>query len=210
MADWYRHKNWSKSEEDFFFLKLARARKDSRPEYLKIQAIELIETERPQLLEVAEGLINKLFVEYPEDRFNRSSSLVALGNIYQLKGNFDKAIDYYKQALDFELVYPQVKTQAYSYFAELVVKTKKTEFYDFVEKTITERVNNALFPIEKYKGYSILSIIYSHRSDFEKATYFEALADQNANAETSGLRYHKHLGVVKERDSWVDKLTRRR
>jgi tetratricopeptide (TPR) repeat protein len=209
MADWYRNKSWSKSDEEFFFAKLRCARKDSRAEYLKIQAIELIETKNLQLLDVAKDLINKLFAEYPDDRFNRSSSLVALGNIYQLRGNFDKAIDFYKQALDFEIVYPQVKTQAYSYLSELVVKTKKVEFYDFVEKTIAERISTSLFPIEKYKGYSILSIIYSYRKDFEKAAYFETLAEQNANAETSGLRYHKYLGVVKERDSWLDKLVRR-
>ncbi|MGY3211738.1 hypothetical protein [Mucilaginibacter sp. HD30] len=149
MSDWYRHKSWSKSDEEYFFAKLARARKYSRAQYLKIQAIELTATENPQLLDVAEELINKLFAEYPDDRFNRPGSLVTLGDIYKLKGNLDKAINYYKEALDFELVYPQVKTQAYSDFSELVVKTQKTEFYDFVEKTIIERVNTSFFPIEK-------------------------------------------------------------
>ncbi|MFD0750054.1 hypothetical protein ACFQZS_07875 [Mucilaginibacter calamicampi] len=210
MADWYRQKSWSKADEEYFFAKLARARKDGRAQYLKIQALELTETGIPQLLDAAEKLIDKLFTEYPEDRFNRPDALVTLGNIYKQRGNIDKAVYYYKQALDFELVYPQVKTQAYSYFSELVVKTEKTEFYDFVEKIIIKRVNSSLFPIEKYKGYSILSIIYSHRKDFETAAYFEALAEQNASAETSGLRYHKYLGIVKDRDSWLDKLVRKK
>ncbi|HEY4196872.1 MAG TPA: hypothetical protein VGM63_15120 [Mucilaginibacter sp.] len=90
MADWYRQKSWSKEEENYFFEKLKRARKDGRAQYLKIQAIELVETKEEKLLAVAESLINKLFSEYPDDRFNRPDALVALGNIYQLRNNYDK------------------------------------------------------------------------------------------------------------------------
>jgi hypothetical protein len=43
MSDWYRQKTWSKSQEEYFFQKLGRARKDGRAQYLKVQAIELID-----------------------------------------------------------------------------------------------------------------------------------------------------------------------
>lgn len=210
MADWYRQKSWSKDDEEYFFTKLGRARKDGRAQYLKVQAIELIQTKDEKLLDVAESLINKLFSEYPDDRFNRPDALVALGNIYQLKNNDNKAIDYYKQAIDFEIIYPQVRTQAYMYFSELVIKQKDVKLYDIVEKILLERIPGALFPIVKYKGYSILSIINSHRHNAQQAEHYEALAEQNATKETSGLRYHKYLGIVKDRDSWLDKLVKRK
>ena len=44
MSDWYRQKSWAKIEEEYFFTKLGRARKEGRAQYLKIQAIELVET----------------------------------------------------------------------------------------------------------------------------------------------------------------------
>lgn len=69
---------------------------------------------------------------------------------------------------------------------------------------------NVLFPIEKYKGYSILSIINNHKHNIEQAKHFAVLAEQNANKGSSGLRYHKYLGIVKNRDSWLDKLVRRK
>lgn len=210
MADWYRQKKWSKEEEEYFFTKLGRARKDGRAQYLKIQAIELIETKDKKLLDVAESLINKSFSEYPDDRFNRPGALVALGNIYQLRNDDNKAIDYYKQAIDFEIIYPQVRTQAYIYFSELVIKQKEVRFYDIVEKIILEKIPGILFPIEKYKGYSILSIISNHKYNTEQAAHYKALAEQNANKETSGLRYHKYLGIVKDRDSSLDKLVKRK
>lgn len=208
MADWYRQKKWSKIEDEYFFSKLGRARKDGRAQYLKIQAIELIETKDEKLLDVAEFLINKLFTEYPDDNFNRPNSLVALGDIYQLRNNDDQALSYYKQAIDFEIIYPQVKTQAYLYFSELVVKQSKVDLYSVVENILIEKIPNALFPVEKYKAYSILSIINNYNQNTAQASKFEELAEQNASKETSGLKYHKYLGIVKHRDGWLDKLVR--
>ena len=210
MTDWYRQKTWSKDIQDFFFQKLGRARKDSRPEYLKIQAIELVDTGNHHLFPAAETLLNKLLIDYPDDRFNRSSALKTLGDIYRIKEDYDKALNYYKQAIDFEAIYPQVKTQVYLYFAELVVKSHKTALYDIVEQLIKNKVNQLLFPVEKYKAYSILSVVNANKNDNKQAQYYAGLAEQNANETTSGLRYHKYLGVVKERDTWLDKLVRRK
>ncbi|BAU54643.1 tetratricopeptide repeat protein [Mucilaginibacter gotjawali] len=210
MVDWYRQKSWSKEDEEYFFKRLERARKDGRAQYLKIQAIELVETKNAFLLDVAESLIAKLFSEYPDDQFNRPGALFALGNIYQLRNDYDKAIEFYKHAIDFEVIFPRVQTQAYIYYAELVVKTAKTHFYDAVEKILLEKMPGVLFPIEKYKGYSILCIINKYKCNTERAAHFEILAEENASKETSTLRYHKYLGIVKDRDSWLDKLVRKK
>ena len=102
MADWYRRKTWTKTDEQEFFAKLARARKDGRAQYLKIQAIELVETEDKTLLKVAETLLNKMLTEYPDDNFEKGSALHTLGVIYKLNDNYELAIDFYKQALDFD------------------------------------------------------------------------------------------------------------
>src|SRR4051812_16207676 len=122
MTDWYRRKRWQKTDEQEFFLKLARARKDGRAQYLKIQAIELVATKDIALLEVAETLLNQMLTEYPDDNFNKASALHTLGDIYKLKKDYKQAIDYYKQALDFEKIYPKVQTQAYLDYSELIVK----------------------------------------------------------------------------------------
>ena len=42
--------------------------------------------------------------------------------------------------------------------------------------------------------------------DKEKAKEYAVLADKNASAETSGLRYHKYLGIVTKRDSLLEYL----
>ena len=131
-------------------------------------------------------------------------------DIYKYRKQFDKAIEYYKKAIDFEEVYPNVLTLAYLEYSELVVKLKKQEHYDFVEKIVSKIIEGYIFPIEKYKAFSILSIINNYKGDKKKAEEYAILADKNANAETSGLRYHKLLGVVTERDSLLDRLMKRK
>ena len=210
MADWYRRKTWTKIDEQEFFSKLSRARKDGRAQYLKIQAIELVETEDKNLLKVAEALLNKMLTEYPDNDFEKGSALHTLGDIYKLKGNYQLAMDFYKQALDFETIYPNVITQAYLDYSELVIKTGKENLFDELEKLLLDRYSELTFPIEKYKVNSILSIINANKGRQEQAEKYADIAEQFATAETSGLRYHKYLGIVKERDTWLDKLVRKK
>jgi tetratricopeptide (TPR) repeat protein len=210
MADWFRRKTWTEIDEEEFFAKLGRARKDGRGQYLKIQAIELAETQDNELLNVAETLLVKLLTDYPDDNFNKSSAFQILGDIYKMKTNFEKAIDFYKKAIDFEKIFPNVKTQAYLDYSELVVKSGNIDLFDELENILLERYSGLLFPTEKYKVNSILSIINKYKGRQEQAKHFAELAEQNANSDTSGFRYHKYLGVVTERDTWLDKLVRQK
>lgn len=206
MIDWYRRKTWTNKDKDEFFAKLKRARADGRAQYLKIQAIELVETKEKYLLDVAEELLNKVLTEYPESRFDTSSVLHTLGDIYRLRTNYEKALEYYGQSLAFEKDFPNVITAYYLDFSELVVKTANKNFYDVVEALLEDRLSRQLFPVAKYKMCSMLSIINHEKGNLDKAKYYHRLAEENATAETSGLHYHKHLGIVTKRDSWLERM----
>ncbi|MFI2743561.1 tetratricopeptide repeat protein [Zhouia sp. PK063] len=204
--DWYRKKSWTANDEEHFFIKLNRARKYSRAQYLKIQAIELIETSKPKLLEVAEFLLAKMLSEYPDEKFCRASALNSLGDIYKKQGKIEKAIEFYKKSLEFEIEYPNVKTQSYLNYSELIIKSNLTDQFDSVKNIVLERFNNLIFPLDRYKTASILSIICKKEGEMELAKKYADIAEQNANKETSGLRYHKYLGIVMERTNWLDEL----
>ncbi|HEX8017544.1 MAG TPA: hypothetical protein VF465_20115 [Flavobacterium sp.] len=208
-TDWYRRKSWSKNDKEEFFIKLSRARKDGRAQYLKIQAIELVETKEPKLLEVAKELLSKVLNEYPDDNFNKGPVYKTFGDIFQLEKNIEKALEYYKNAVDFEKIYPNVITQSYLDYAEIVVKNQFKDLYPTAEEMLINKTSRLLFPIEKYKVFSLLSIINGFYSKIEIAKKYAKLADENAEAKTSGLSYHKYLGVVAERDSSLDKLIKK-
>jgi tetratricopeptide (TPR) repeat protein len=210
MTDWYRRTTWTATDEEEFFAKLSRARKNSRAQYLRIQAVALCHTNKKEFLSAAEILLNKILDEYSENKPEQSTVLYLLGGIRRRFEDYETALRYFEEALEFEREYPNVTTDAYWDYSELVIMTGKIEMFDKIEIMLLERYSAILFPIDKYKINSILSIISKQKNEPEKARHYAELAEQNANAEISGLRYHKYLGVVKERIEWLDTLVQTR
>jgi tetratricopeptide (TPR) repeat protein len=214
MTDWYRRKTWTKTDEEEFFAKLGRARKDGRAQYLKIQAIELIYTKEKKLLNVAEELLNKVLTEYPENRIEKSPCYNFLGQIYELRNDAEMAICFYKKSLDYEKEFPNVITSSYLDFSKIVIQEGKTESYNEVEKMLIEKIKNESisFPVQNYIMYSILAIISEFKGNSEQSRSFAEIAEKNSKAEKNSLwnpRKQK-IGTVENRINWLDKLVGRK
>jgi tetratricopeptide (TPR) repeat protein len=212
-TEWYRCESWTQAEEQQFFAKLSRARKDGRSQYLRIQAVYLIERGDLRLLDVAESLLNKILTEYPDDRLETSPALTMLGRIYRTRGNNERALDYFKQAIDFEKEFPNVIWGASLSFAEIVVEDNRTEWYDEVQKTMLAEIKNGglLFPTQWYTIASVLCVIYASKGDREKVKFYAYIAERNATAKRNSLwnPRKKKLGLVEERNALLDRKVRR-
>jgi tetratricopeptide (TPR) repeat protein len=206
--NWFRNTTWNEEIEKHFFLKLSRVRdKGMQAQYLKLQAGSLAYTCEENLMKIAERLISLLFSDYPDNKTEKSTAFETLGYIYQNYGNYHKALDYYREAINYEKIFPYSITNAFMYYALLVIKVKRTDLYDDVEKVLfEERYQYGSFPITQYRKNAILSIISKHKGNTEKAKYYADLAEQNVAAPESGFNKHKTLGLVRERDKHLDKL----
>lgn len=207
---WYTRNTWSKLDEEEFLSRLKRAREYNRPQYLNTQAIVLIQTNKLELLNVAESLLKKFLDEYPNDTLNKSSVLNSLGLIYRKRNDLTTAIKYFKESVEFENIPNSSKTDSYIEYSELIVKTNQINLFADVLELINLRGQTAIFPIQKYKLASILSVIYRTKNNIEMAQHYAQIADENANSETSGFRYHKDVGIVKNRTTWLDKIVKRK
>ena len=163
-------------------------------------------TKDNKLLNIAKELLQKVLDDYPDNNLEKSSVYKTFGDIFLLEKNLEKAIEYYRKAIDFEKVYPNVKTNSDIIYSELIIKNKLTNEYLNVEKILEEKISGLLFPIDKYKVFSMLAILNYYNSNIQTAKGYALLANENAQAETSGLRYHKHLGIVSERDDFFDRI----
>ncbi|MFN8255701.1 MAG: tetratricopeptide repeat protein [Bacteroidales bacterium] len=214
MTDWYRRKTWTKSDEDEYFAKLGRARKDGRAQYLKIQAIELIETKDKKLLYVAETLLNKILTDYPDNRIEKSQTYNSIGEIYKLREEYEIALEYFQKSLDFEKEFPNVISTAYLNFSETVIRAERTDLYDEVENLLIGKINEDTlkFPVQNYIMYSVMTVISEFKGNLEQAKNYAVLAEKNATAQTNALwnLQKKKIGIVKERIKWLDKLLRRK
>lgn len=214
MTDWYRRKTWTKTDEEEYFAKLGRARKDGRAQYLRVQAIELIETKDKNLLSVAETLLNKILTDYPDNRIEKSQTYNSIGEIYKLREDYETALEYFQKSLDFEKEFPNVITTAYLNLSETVVRAEKTELYDKVENLLTEKINkdSLKFPIQNYIVYSVMTVISEFKGNREQAKIYADLAEKNATTQTNSLwnPQKKKFGIVKDRIKWLDKLVGRK
>ncbi|MFZ1790890.1 MAG: hypothetical protein WAT92_21375 [Saprospiraceae bacterium] len=214
MTDWYRRKTWTKADEEEYFAKLGRARKEGRAQFLRVQAIELIETKDKNLLAVAESLLNKILTDYPDNRIEKSQTFNSLGEIYNLKEDSESALEYFQKSLDFEKEFPNVITTAYLNFAKTVILAGKTELYDKVENLLAEKIdkNTLKFPVQDYIIYSVMTVISEYKGDIEKAKTYADLAEKNATTQTNSLwnSQKKKFGIVKDRIKWLDKLVGRK
>lgn len=214
MTDWYRRKTWTKTDEEEYFAKLGRARKDGRAQYLRVQAIELIETKDKYLLSIAETLLNRILTDYPDNRIEKSQTLNSLGEIYKLREDYETALDYFQKSLDFEKEFPNVITTAYLKFSETLVRAEKTELYDKVENLLTEKINEYTlkFPIQNYIMYSVMTVISEYKGDLGQSKIYADLAEKNATKQTNSLwnPQKKKIGTVKDRIKWLDKLVGRK
>jgi tetratricopeptide (TPR) repeat protein len=210
MTDWYRRKTWTKTDEEEFFAKLGRARKDGRAQYLRVQAIELIETKDKNLLSVAETLLNKILTDYPDHWIEKSQTYNSLGEIYKLREDYETALEYFQKSLDFEIEFQNVITTAYLNFSETVVLAEKTELYGKVENLLTEKINKDTlkFPIQNYIMYSVMTVILEFKGHREQAKIYADLAEKNATTQTNSLLnpIKKKFGIVNDRIQWLDKL----
>ncbi|MDR1458847.1 MAG: tetratricopeptide repeat protein [Bacteroidales bacterium] len=205
---WFHNTTWNEEIEKHFFIKLNKVKdKGMQSQYLNLQAGELAYTKDAELTKVAEMLLDKQLQEY-SDNLYESRAFCLLGDIYKFRGKYDKSLDYYKQAIDFEAKFSNSITNSFMNYAELVVKTNRTDLFEYVEKMFTEEryVSAVLFPLTKYLKYSILSIISKHKNDTAKARYYSDLANENAEMQQSGLNNHKFLGLVTERDKTLEEL----
>ncbi|MCL2824962.1 MAG: hypothetical protein FWD57_13320 [Polyangiaceae bacterium] len=209
MADWIRRTTWSQEDEAMFFKKLRRAWSHNRPQYLRIQAYNLYQTMNPDLLRVAESLLCKMLTEYSDAKYIRTEMAPGyelLGRVCETLGEYDKSLLHYQNALNAESAFPYSLTDAYLAYAELVVRLQRVEMFSEIEQILLEREEQAFFPVQKYKRYIIMAIINKHRSNDAEADNYMMLAKQNADAVTSGFRYHKTLGLVAETHRWLENL----
>lgn len=214
MEDWYRRKTWTKTDEKEYFAKLGRARKDGRPQYLRVQAVEFIETKDIYLMSVAETLLNKILTDFPDNRTEKSQTYNLLGELFSLREEYETAIEYFQKSLDFEKEFPNVITGAFLNLSKTVILAEKTELYDEIENLLKEKINGHQmdFPVQNYIVYSVLAVIRKFKGDPEQAKIYEELAEKNAETRINSFwnPQKKKIGIVEHRIKSLDTLVRRK
>lgn len=97
--DWFRTPEWGASESEEFERRLAQARARNRPQYLRIKAIALGQSDDPTLRAVARELLRRVIDGYPDSGYEIPFCHELLGHFYRRDGRRDEAQHHYRACL---------------------------------------------------------------------------------------------------------------
>ena len=195
-TDWYRKKTWTKSDQQDFFVRLKRSRRQfHKAQYLRVQACELKETGRVDNLHAAINLLQLLFAEYPEP-VEFAISYQLLGECHEQLGIFDVAIQSYRSALSQQRTYPNVQTNSHISLAVLVAKQRRRADYDEALQALNEWGRLGEFPVMDFYLCAARAMICADTEQRDDAITWARRALEAAAKTHSGYRYHTTLGLV--------------
>jgi len=202
-TEWYRKETWSVSDKADFEAHLKRSRTVfHKSQYLCIQAYHLVSA-KPPLYSAALDLVDRVFNEFRVDSQMAKPYLIKAQCILELQG-FSAAVPYYREGLKFELKYPNLRTTAWLDFSWEIVKACRTDLYDEALALIQKPPYPLLLPAAVYKMNLIQAIVANQKCEHEVAKQFAQTAWAASKCETSGLPYHKDIGLVSKQEKWAE------
>ena len=202
--DWFRRKTWTELDRKAFFERLDRSRSTAnKAQYLRIQAVELLEVGTKESTLAAINLLQILLEKYPAHG-EIALAYSCLGECQEFLGQLDDAIDSYRKALQHQRIFPNMRTNAHLDFAQLVAVHRMQSEYGEALSHLDEWSSPHIFPVMEFMEFSARAMIQHEKGENALARQCARRALDAAARTHSGLRYHATLGLVGER--WVDQL----
>ena len=187
---WFRNADWNDAIAGSFEQKLKRARRKSQ--YLRIQACTLASS-HPQ---VALELLERYFA-LGED-FDHAQAHVDRAKAHLALGDLGAAIQSYEAALERELAFPNLRTNAYLDLPYVIALNGVVSRFDQALTILSGSEDRLMFPVDRFKYHAAKAVILA-RSDSTAARGEANAALEAAALDHSGFRYHPTVGLVSER-----------
>jgi tetratricopeptide (TPR) repeat protein len=200
--EWFRKTSWTSEESEDFFTRLKRSRQFSRSQYLRIQASHLAHAGTRHLTLEAMTLLDLLFEEYP-DQLEMASAYLQYAECLTSLGRIEEALGYFKKSIDFELAFPNVRTEAPIKFGLTAIQYDCDSEYAAVLRALENFEPS--FPVDRFRMDGIRAIISRKNRDDEMAIFFATRALSAAEETDSGFRYHPKIGLVSDADTVLRK-----
>lgn len=190
--DWFRRTTWTAQDQEEFFARLRRARTSSRGQYLLIQAGAIKECYPDEAFRLLQILLD----EYPA-RTWLALAYLTMANCHVIKNQPEQAVECFRNALQQEKDFPNVRTNAWLDYATYVIESQWTACYpEILDTLLGEPYDRLMFPCQLYAFHGAIAVICDHFARPEEAAQHARLALGFAQQENSGFRYHAIVGLV--------------
>lgn len=208
-TDWYRNSQWTPEIENQFEARLARSR-GQRGEYLRIQALTLVDTLRSECAEPAIALAQR-HLELAPTGINAAQMHAAIAKAFITLGRTESAVDAFRSAVKSELARPNVRGYHYIDFAWFVATNSLSSHYDEALAAMQQimQEQDLAFPANQYRYFGALALISADTEDIQNARRMAQNALSAASKEHGPFWRFPGLGLVGlQRDTTRSKLER--
>lgn len=213
--EWFRNTKWSEKIEEFFELKLKRARgTHNRAQYLRIQGSYLLNSDVLEFQLKGIELMNRLKRDYPEETFHAVFATEQLGDYYQSIGNMVQAEECFRTVTDHYYKNTRSGTSGIVdvKLCRLIVETRQSDKYEDAERMLTHDIERSkgLFTLnsERYYYTETLALLYDQMNRVEDAkSYAQEALKLDAN-KTPQFPRHQTVGLVDVSDVRIREMKR--
>jgi tetratricopeptide (TPR) repeat protein len=209
--EWYRHKTWTTEDHQAFLARLGRSRSAyHKAQYLKIQALTLLETTKQEYVQGALDLADLGVKEYPDP--------FSLGSLHQIRAacfvrihRTDDAYAAFQESFRATRLIPNLHFGVELDFAWWVATRNLSDFYDEALKRLEESKDSqsAFIPAIGYRLFGALALIAKATGDAPNARRWAKQAVAAVNSQESPFPRHRLFGLVRNPDALVLRRLRR-
>ena len=204
--EWYRSTSWSEDDRNVFEQKLAKARPASRPQYIRLKALALLETSDAGRRRGGVSLLERVLSEYPEDRVEVAGSHRALARYYEERGNAERAAGHYRETLRAQEG-TNVFHGAELLLAELIVREELSDAYPEADQLLDRVLESGpIFTSEQFRYAAARARLASRRGDDDEAAAFALGALDLFEHNEPVSSYHPGIGLIRGDDATLAEL----
>jgi len=198
-AEWFRQTEWSEKHLAEFLARNRRSRGNaSKAQHIRIQAVTLLQTAKPMLVESALQLLVEQYFPTFSRELDASAALCCAGQCCEALGRSDDAVAYYEHAVKREVEMPSATSGAVYLLAKLGVELGQEEL---VRRALSflDAATPSPFPWHSYVVCGARAFLAALEGDSTSASAHAQAALNRAAISDNGLGWGRGaLGAVKE------------
>jgi len=202
-TEWYRNKTWNTEIENNFEAKLKRSRGTyHKAQYLKIQGIELLDTDSSETQLIGVNLLLRLIREYQVEEMLVINGHEILANHYLEIGDFEKAEFNYRVVVDRYLTKTRNGTSGIAdlKLAETILRSNQAdklhEAYQLFSTFSNDQSLQLSFNNQRFYHVELGALLCDKLQKKSEARKYAIQALELSRIKTPDFARHKSLGLV--------------
>ena len=204
MADWFRKSTWTDADRDDFESRLARTRRASRAQYLRIQASHLAVAGNHK---AALDLLHRMLNDYP-DPVQNNMALAQKAECLDAVGLTEQALEAFRAAIVAERTFPNVRSRVVFEFPLFVARRGLRNVFAEAISILDGTRDDQTFPRDRFDAACARCLIAAEVGDAATAKAQAEVALAAAAEGHSGFSRHPDIGLVPVHNPLLPQLRR--